>query len=48
MFEDEFLANTVPPGSSVTLGEAMREPMRIAHETKSTTPLLPYLGEDGR
>lgn len=48
VFEDEFLANTVPPGSSVTLGEAMREPMRIAHETQSRTPLLPYLGEDGR
>lgn len=45
VFEDEFLANTVPPGSSVTLGEAMREPMRLAHETKSTTPLLPYLEE---
>lgn len=47
VFEDEFLANTVPPGSSVTFGEAIREPMRIAHETKSTTPLLPFLGNDG-
>lgn len=45
VFEDEFLANTVPPGSSVTLGEAMREPMRIAHEGKSITPLLPYPGK---
>ncbi|MDV2986141.1 UNVERIFIED_CONTAM: hypothetical protein Q9R58_17640 [Methylobacteriaceae bacterium AG10] len=48
VFEDEFLANTVPPGSSVTFGEAMREPMRVAHEEKSITPLLPYLGEDDR
>ncbi|MFG7486354.1 hypothetical protein [Methylorubrum rhodesianum] len=47
MFEDEFLANTVPPGFSVTLGEAMREPMRVAHEEKSITPLLPYLGKNG-
>lgn len=48
VFEDEFLANTVPPGSSVTFGEAMREPMRVAHEEKSITPLLPYLGEADR
>lgn len=48
VFEDEFLANTVPPGSSVTFGEAIREPMRVAHESQSTTPLLPFLGERGR
>ena len=44
VFEDEFLANTVPPGASVTFGEAVREDMRLAHEKHEFTPLLPYLG----
>ncbi|MET3483173.1 hypothetical protein [Methylobacterium sp. 1973] len=44
VFEDEFLANTVPPGASVTFGEAVREEMRLAHEKRELTPLLPYLG----
>jgi hypothetical protein len=43
VFEDEFLANTVPPGSSVTFGEAVRENMALAHERQSLTPLLPHL-----
>lgn len=44
VFEDEFLANTLPPGASVTFGETVREDMRLAHESKSLTPLLPYFG----
>ncbi|GJE29787.1 hypothetical protein [Methylobacterium organophilum] len=43
LFEDEFLANTVPPGSSVTFGEAVRTSMAIAHQEKSLTPLLAFL-----
>lgn len=43
VFEDEFLANTVPPGSSITFGEAVRENMALAHERQSLTPLLPHL-----
>lgn len=46
VFEDEFLANTIPPGASITFGEAMRENMRLAHEKTELTPLLPYLGGD--
>ncbi|MEE7449366.1 hypothetical protein MRF4_17010 [Methylobacterium radiotolerans] len=46
VFEDEFLANTVPPGASITFGEAVCEDMRLAHEERALTPLLPYLGED--
>ncbi|GEP00589.1 hypothetical protein [Methylobacterium haplocladii] len=49
VFEDEFLANTVPPGASVTFGETVRESMRIAHETRELTPLLPHIrGGDPR
>jgi hypothetical protein len=44
VFEDEFLANTVPPGASITFGEGVREDMRLAHEKRELTPLLPYLG----
>lgn len=43
VFEDEFLANTVPPGASITFGEAVREKMALAHPEKALTPLLPYL-----
>lgn len=43
VFEDEFLANTIPPGASVTFGEAVREDMRIVHEQRSLTPLLPHM-----
>jgi len=48
VFEDEFLANTVPPGASATYGEAVRESMALAHEKQSLTPLLPYISGDGR
>ena len=41
--EDEFLANTIPPGASVTFVEAVREQMAIAHQERTLTPLLPYL-----
>lgn len=44
VFEDDFLANTVPPSASVTFGDAAREAMRLAHEKHEITPLLPYLG----
>jgi hypothetical protein len=40
----QFLADTVPPGASVTFGEAVREDMRLAHEKREITTLLPYLG----
>ncbi|WP_430912864.1 hypothetical protein [Methylobacterium sp. sgz302541] len=43
VFEDEFLANTVAPGTSITFGEAVRESMAIAHRDKAATPLLPFL-----
>ncbi|WP_264046971.1 chalcone isomerase family protein [Methylobacterium flocculans] len=43
VFEDEFLANTLPPGSSVTFGEAVRENMALAHERQSLVPLLPHM-----
>lgn len=46
VFEDEFLANTVPPGASVTFGEAVRESMAIAHREGSLTPLLPHIKGD--
>ncbi|MCJ2015234.1 hypothetical protein [Methylobacterium sp. J-076] len=47
VFEDEFLANTIPPGTSVTFGEAVREHMRLAHENGSLTPLLPHIRPNG-
>lgn len=43
-FEDEFLASTIPPGSSITFGEMVREDMRLSHERGELKPLLPYLG----
>jgi hypothetical protein len=48
VFEDEFLANTIMPGSSVTFGAAVREKMALAHQEGSHVPLLPYLEEGGR
>lgn len=47
VFEDEFLANTMPPGASVTFGEAVRENMRLAHENGALTPLLPHIRPNG-
>lgn len=47
VFEDEFLANTIPPGASCTFGEAVRESMAIAHEKGSLEPLVPYLQIEG-
>lgn len=47
VFEDEFLASTVPPGMSTTIGEAMREPMRLSHEQGEPTALLPFLKPEG-
>jgi hypothetical protein len=47
VFEDEFLANTVMPGTGVTFGAAVREQMAITHKKGSHTPLLPYLGDGG-
>jgi len=46
VFEDEFLANTVPPGASVTFGETVRESMKLAHEKRELTPLLPHIRPD--
>ncbi|MBE7203882.1 MAG: hypothetical protein INR70_39650 [Parafilimonas terrae] len=43
VFEDEFLANTVPPGASVTFGEAVRDSMALAHQRSELTPLLPHI-----
>lgn len=47
VFEDEFLANTVPPGASVTFGEAVREKMALAHQDGVLTPLLPFIEGEG-
>ncbi len=47
VFEDEFLANTLPPGASVTFGEAVRESMALAHEQGSLEPLMPHLMIEG-
>ena len=47
VFEDEFLANTVPPGASVTFGEAVREKMAIAHRDGAIAPLLPFIKGEG-
>lgn len=47
VFGDEFLANTVPPGASVTFGEAVRERMEIAHRDGAITPLLPFIQGEG-
>ena len=47
VFEDEFLANTIPPGASCTFGEAIRESMALAHEKGTLEPLLPHLQIEG-
>ncbi|GJD92874.1 hypothetical protein [Methylobacterium iners] len=47
VFEDEFLANTMPPGASVTFGEAVRESMALAHERGELAPLVPFLQIEG-
>lgn len=43
MFEDEFLANTILPGETITFGAAVRGRMAIAHRDGSHVPLLPFL-----
>ena len=44
VFEDEFLANTVMPGTSVTVAESIRPHMVAAHAEGSPQPLLSYFG----
>jgi len=40
-FETEFLGNIVMPGTSVTVGEFVRDDLRLAYELGHTVPLLP-------
>ena len=40
-FETEFLGNIVMPGTSVTVGEFVKEDLRLAYEVGHTVPLLP-------
>lgn len=47
VFEDEFLANTIMPGASITFGAAVRSKMELAHREGSHAPLIPYLGGAG-
>lgn len=40
-FETEFLGNIVMPGTSCTVGEFVKEDLRLAYEVGHTVPLLP-------
>lgn len=44
VFEDEFLANTIMPGTNVTIGEGVREKVALSFHQESATPLLSYFG----
>jgi len=43
-FETEFLGNIVMPGTSVTVGEFVKEDLRLAYEVGHMVPLLPPPG----